>query len=391
MDLGTAQDQCSLSMANTYHHRGTYTLVALAFMSLIAIVAFTATSFIGNARQHIGADYLSFAGELVRAQQGGRELRQATEHLLDHPEQEHRQQLLQTIWLLDTRRDSIRRYLTRSHLEPDSYRHIEKELDQLDDLLSRFETLTEEAMDSDSSQRSLASLATDIDNSQAFAYSELYQLVLEASAERQRQMALLNRVIIVLSLVVLLVMAGLLIAIVKIIGQKAAMQRLSLTDDLTGLDNRRALTQQAKQGLALAKRQHHPYSIALIDIDHFKLLNDRYGHPVGDQVLQQVATTLRELVRHMDHLARVGGEEFCLLMPNTDEAGARQLCERLRQGIATMIMPEAADNAQLTVSIGIACCADHCSAEQFERLYSEADQALYIAKREGRNRIEVAS
>ncbi|WP_161599012.1 GGDEF domain-containing protein [Aidingimonas lacisalsi] len=366
-----------------------YASASIGVMAFLVVAAVAITTFVSNAREHIGADHLSFAGELVRAQQGGRELRRTTEHLVDHPSAAHQQQLLQTLWILNTRRESIKRYLERSHLDPDDYHHVEEEFASLEPQLARFEALVQRSLSNDQARTALEELAATIDNSQAFAYSELYQLVLEASAERQRRMTWLNRLIVALSLGVLVVVVGLIIAIVKIIGQRATMHQLSHTDDLTGLANRRALMQQAEQGMSLAARQHHPYSLALIDIDHFKLVNDRHGHPVGDRILQHVAATLTELIRQTDRLARVGGEEFCLLMPDTDAQGAKRLCERLRYGIATMVIPDQSANIQLTISIGTACCQSH-SAAQFSRLYSEADQALYLAKREGRNRVEIA-
>ncbi len=148
------------------------------------------------------------------------------------------------------------------------------------------------------------------------------------------------------------------------------------TDPLTGLNNRRGLDDSLAGQLALMGRYHSPFALAMLDIDHFKLVNDRQGHLNGDRILQQLSQLLEECVRETDVLARYGGEEFVVVMPQTDLAGASMLTERLRY--------EVANRMTITVSGGVAAAGESDTAES---LLGHADTALYSAKAAGRNRI----
>lgn len=146
------------------------------------------------------------------------------------------------------------------------------------------------------------------------------------------------------------------------------------TDPLTGLTNRKALDETLLNHLAMNARYGSPFSIALFDIDHFKQVNDQHGHLAGDRVLQQMALILDQYVRETDIVSRFGGEEFVVVLPNTDLAGACTFAERMR----TMV----AQGASLTVSCGVATAEE---GDDAERLLTRADTALYTAKTSGRN------
>jgi diguanylate cyclase len=146
------------------------------------------------------------------------------------------------------------------------------------------------------------------------------------------------------------------------------------TDPLTGLTNRRALDETLLNHLAMNARYGSAFSIALLDIDHFKQVNDQHGHLAGDRLLQQMALILDQYVRETDVVARFGGEEFIVVLPSTDLAGACTFAERMR----TMV----AKGASLTVSCGVATAED---GDNLERLLNRADTALYAAKTSGRN------
>jgi diguanylate cyclase (GGDEF)-like protein len=159
------------------------------------------------------------------------------------------------------------------------------------------------------------------------------------------------------------------------------------TDSLTGLPNKRAVTDTLKRMLAQASRTLTPLSFVSIDLDHFKTINDRYGHPVGDQALANAGAAIASAIRASDFAGRNGGEEFALLLPDTDLAGAVAVAEKVRLAIAGAALPPGVEDP-LTASLGIAVYPDHATnAERLERL---ADSALYAAKRAGRNRTEVA-
>lgn len=158
-----------------------------------------------------------------------------------------------------------------------------------------------------------------------------------------------------------------------------AMQVLASTDPLTGLPNRRAMLEQLDTLLALAERGRQPLSVLLLDIDHFKLVNDNHGHDVGDQVLSQLGQVLSSQVRACDLVGRWGGEEFLLLAPATCLEEARELAERIRQAVASTAFPH---GQPLTVSLGV---TQFGPSDHREALLRRADQALYQAKAAGRN------
>lgn len=161
--------------------------------------------------------------------------------------------------------------------------------------------------------------------------------------------------------------------------------RLSITDALTGLLNRRAMSTRLDQEMSRAQRYGHPLSVAMIDIDHFKRLNDSAGHRAGDEVLVEVADTLQGLIRKADTLARYGGEEFLLLLPEVSKEEALEVAEKLRRAIEELPSKHAATqpNGRVTVSVGVS--AMPTDARTQEKLVDCADAALYASKRGGRN------
>lgn len=164
---------------------------------------------------------------------------------------------------------------------------------------------------------------------------------------------------------------------------------LAATDSLTGLPNRRSLVQSAVRLSAYAKRSGRPLSILMIDVDHFKRINDEYGHPAGDEVLRRLAALMQSVVRSQDHLARIGGEEFCVLLPSTGEAEAAVLAERIRNEYAQLRVKWAGTTLQGTISIGVA--DSFAAGTDLAALLAAGDNALYRAKRDGRNRVALFS
>jgi diguanylate cyclase (GGDEF)-like protein len=170
------------------------------------------------------------------------------------------------------------------------------------------------------------------------------------------------------------------------------VQQLAVTDELTGLSNRRAFDEMLKTEWQRARRDMTPISLAMLDIDRFKLLNDNFGHQAGDHCLAKLGLRFREsLFRPGDFIARYGGDEFAILLPNTDQKGAYTIIERIRQIIERApILPNAKSREPITVSIGIATLSAVKSGDG-TGLVSLADAALYAAKREGRNRTSVST
>jgi diguanylate cyclase len=163
-------------------------------------------------------------------------------------------------------------------------------------------------------------------------------------------------------------------------------RKLVIFDYLTGLYNRRYIMMQAGFLLSLCKRNNHAISFIMADIDHFKSVNDSYGHQAGDHVLKQVAELLVRNVRECDLVARYGGEEFLLVLPELDSVKATALAERIRSTIAESRFEYDGNTVSITVSLGIS--TDQTSPDTtIDRLISQSDSALYEAKRGGRNRV----
>lgn len=162
----------------------------------------------------------------------------------------------------------------------------------------------------------------------------------------------------------------------------AASKQQARTDSLTGLNNRRALFEQGTQLLSYCERNKAPFSVILLDVDHFKVINDTYGHAIGDVALQHLAQLLQTSLRRSDLCGRIGGEEFAILLPDTSLQSACVLAEKLRQAVMDRPLLHKDVMHRLTVSLGVSC-----NASELESLMHQADIALYRAKAEGRNRV----
>lgn len=164
------------------------------------------------------------------------------------------------------------------------------------------------------------------------------------------------------------------------------LERLAQTDPMTGLANRRHFTLLAEQELSRTLRYGGPLSVLMLDIDHFKRVNDSYGHATGDRAIQALAHVCQDILRDIDLMGRIGGEEFAVVLPQTASAQALDAAQRLRQAIAAIVVPmEYGQPLSFTVSIGVATLPDPQTS--LETLLGYADNALYAAKRGGRNRV----
>jgi diguanylate cyclase (GGDEF)-like protein len=173
---------------------------------------------------------------------------------------------------------------------------------------------------------------------------------------------------------------------VKLQARQAELEHLNRHDGLTGLYNRQTLKEMIEQELARARRQGGVTSLSLLDLDHFKLINDTHGHPAGDAVLRHVAGLLSARVRCTDMVGRLGGEEFMVLLPGTVSGSAYKLAEKLCHDIAANPLVWRGVAILCKVSIGLASTEEEPGFD-FEKLYSASDAALYQAKQQGRNRV----
>ncbi|WP_162013612.1 diguanylate cyclase [Desulfuromonas acetoxidans] len=178
-------------------------------------------------------------------------------------------------------------------------------------------------------------------------------------------------------------MVGTVLDITTMVLLQQKLERLATTDELTGAVNRRQLFIYTDQFCQLAKRYKKALSVIFYDLDHFKAVNDTYGHAAGDEVLRQITTRIQSMLRDTDILARYGGEEFCILVPETDGDHAYLFAERIRQRISeSSVNLSSGESLQVTVSMGVATYQED---EQGSSLIDRADQGVYEAKRRGRN------
>ncbi|CAN5400010.1 hypothetical protein BH11PSE11_BH11PSE11_14510 [soil metagenome] len=163
------------------------------------------------------------------------------------------------------------------------------------------------------------------------------------------------------------------------------LQIMASTDMLTNVNNRRSLFELGNKQLQIAHRYKRPLTLIILDVDHFKTINDTLGHTAGDQVLKNIASACKSLLRTTDIFGRYGGEEFIAVCPETDLENAMKLGERLRVVVESMIMPELIGLPTVTVSLGVASIAE--ADTDITKTIHRADQAMYLAKRQGRNRV----
>lgn len=168
----------------------------------------------------------------------------------------------------------------------------------------------------------------------------------------------------------------------------ALLEKQALTDPLTSLPNRRAFEKEAAGAVLRAARSEAPVTVGIADVDHFKAINDNYGHAVGDAVLCAVSDAIRSVARDTDIVARLGGEEFGLIFPNTSIEQSGQVAERIRSAVASIQFPvNGAETVDVTISIGLSKLIGQAG---LDAALGAADTALYSAKGNGRNRVEAS-
>jgi len=168
------------------------------------------------------------------------------------------------------------------------------------------------------------------------------------------------------------------------------LEKLAQTDSLTGLLNRRAMIQRLEQQTQIGQQDpSHDFSVIVADIDHFKNINDRFGHETGDAVLRQIARGLNSSLRSSDYIGRWGGEEFIILLPQTQENGAALVAEKIRQHIVGEPVMVNGQRIDLSISLGVAQW--HPEQGHWGEVVKQADEAMYLAKRSGRNRVRTGS
>ncbi|HEU4670068.1 MAG TPA: diguanylate cyclase [Dyella sp.] len=222
-----------------------------------------------------------------------------------------------------------------------------------------------------------------------FAFNELRERMVEEMAKRDKQEHELQAYRDHLESLVRLRTITLQEQAVQLESQKLELQRLAHTDSLTGLSNRRDFLEHLESAIRRSREEDPPLCVLMLDIDHFKAINDEHGHAVGDRALVALADTCRQQLRDGDNIGRLGGEEFGIVLPRTRIDSAEPVADRLREALSNVRVPDATGGTLgFTVSIGLAQRSGPW--EGASELLLRADRALYRAKREGRNRVVVA-
>ncbi|AMD00020.1 MULTISPECIES: sensor domain-containing diguanylate cyclase [Halomonas] len=369
------------------HYRALSWQMALGFTLLAGVCALAIGFYMINARQHVGANYAALVADVVRAQQHPVLLRHTLDRLQSPTPQLDQERLENLLWRIPQHIDGVTYGLERSQLDSGAYASALDRLRRVEEQMPELQHHIDDVLGG-AAPDGLTRLGYVIENELSWAYSELNELIHVAAAEQRLTMERLTWAIGALVVLVLMVVGGLMLALLRLHREREAVKRLSLADELTGLGNRRYLLEVAGRLHEQSLRNNQPLSIALLDLDLFKELNDSLGHPAGDRVLKAFANAIQEEIRQADFVARIGGEEFCILMPDTPSEGAFELAERIRHHIAGLTEPTLGAPTTLTVSLGLA--TGQGQGSHFDSLYSRADKALYRAKANGRNCTRVA-
>jgi diguanylate cyclase len=360
--------------------------LALGFTLLSGICALAIGLYVAKAQQHVGANYTALVADVVRAQQHPTLLRSTLMELSETSREARIAQLDNLIWRIPQHIRGVTHGLSESQLEPRGYLAA---LERLQSVHERIPAL-QEALDrvaAGGDPAALLDLGHAVEDDLAWAYSDLNELIHRAAGEQRIIMERLAFAIAILVILVLLVVGGLMLALLRLNRQRVRLAHLSRVDALTGLCNRRHLLEVAARLYQSSLRGQRPLSLALMDLDHFKRINDDYGHPAGDRILQVFSRALLEETRQVDVVARLGGEEFCVLMPDTDAQGAISVAERVRKRIEGLPLQQLGIRHPMTISLGVATGTGE--GADFDHLYSRADKALYEAKANGRNGSEL--
>lgn len=369
--------------------------LTIAATLVLAMAALLLIWHLGENRQLLGANHNALMVDVARAQEEAIRLR-ALLNIRDSDDVSYFEEMQKVVVLVGHRLhrlgDSMS--MVAAPQDDDFSLHVSSLSDQLseaDGLQQRLaqalshppEPLTPDTLKAHTLTPETLMLAERLELALEDIYTELDKRLHESGAhliETNRDLAL---AVILLVCMVLAVSMGLLITCLRLRRYSHSLRQLAMTDELTQLSNRRQWLGQVHRQLAMRQPPDSPVALLLLDLDHFKQVNDTFGHPTGDNVLAAFGIMLKRLARRGDLAARLGGEEFGLLLANSNAHSAEVVAERIRCETERFTLPEPAHRMQLTVSIGIAVSGHR--DDDFSTLYRRADQALYSAKQEGRN------
>lgn len=367
---------------------------SIGWQLVIALILLTSTYTVTiflydlHTRYQAGSHYTSLVAVIARSQAHTAIFRNTLEDFRNRPEDINVFNRLENLlWRIPQHIDGVTYHLQTSRISEIYYYAPLEQLKNIRERISEMHQQLEE-IKLGASTYNLFTQGQIIESDLAMAYTVLEGVAHSEAGKQQVFMERLGRTVAALSVTVIILITALLFFLLKLRQKHHQVLRLSMFDALTQLGNRRYLLHHAEIYIKKSQRCNNPMCLIIMDIDYFKYVNDTFGHPAGDQILEKVSEVLKREARAIDVLARLGGEEFCILMPDTGLEGAMQLAERLRQKICGLTHQQLNVATSITVSLGVTVASKNDM--DFTKLYSRADKALYKAKTNGRNRVESA-
>lgn len=356
----------------------------LVFILFLSLSIWAVSYFQQQSRQLLGSNFTALAIDITQAQEDVHLLKRSLYYLeTDSPFLDVKE-LEKVILRIQYRVPLIDRKMRNSTIEDIVYADSVRMLNEVNTALPMVNQHIKLFEQDQSTKAILVNQLTQLESDLALSYVGLHNVIQTASSIERRLKNQLQYLIWGLIATILLVVSALLLALTRLYQHKEILTLQNNRDHLTQLPNRRFITEKAQIALLDRPKQ---IGFAIIDLDYFKKINDLYGHPAGDEVLKVIANILEHSISAPNFVARLGGEEFCILFLEKTQNEAIKMCEEIRQTVEqTKIKVNNSTLIHITLSTGLY----HHEGERqttFSQIYQHADQALYLAKKQGRNRL----
>ncbi|WP_175384076.1 GGDEF domain-containing protein [Marinomonas spartinae] len=337
-----------------------------------------------QSRQLLGSNFTALVIDVMQAEEDAHLLKRALMQLKSNSPYFDSNELKAISLRMQYRFPIIDRKMQKSSFEPATYQPYTKKLQMLKSLLPELGKRIEAFQKDPSNKAPLVDLLTTFDVDMSFAYNELHTIIQVNSDIERRLKNKLTLLIWGLVFAFLCTLFALCLAITHLYSKREELTIQSNVDHLTQLPNRRFIAEKTQEFLSEAPDF---IGLAILDLDHFKKVNDLFGHPAGDEALKAIANIIKQYTTPPHIAARLGGEEFCILFTDISERKANTICEDIRQAVEETNIPINNTSTQVTISVGLYCQANTCDAQAFRHIYQMADNALYLAKKQGRNQV----
>ena len=356
----------------------------LIFIVFLSLCIWTVSYFQQQSRQLLGSNFTALAIDITQAQEDVHLLKRSLDYLKADSPFFDVKELKKIILRIEYRIPLIDRKMRDSTIEDFVYAEYLKKLNEVDGALPMSQQQLTLFKQNQDTKVILVKQLTQLELDLALSYVGLHNVIQTASSIERRLKNELTYLIWGLIATILVVVSALLLALTRLYQHKETLTIQNNRDHLTQLPNRRFIAEKAQ---AVLRDRPKQIGFAIIDLDYFKKINDLYGHPAGDEVLKVIANILKHTISSPSYVARLGGEEFCILFLEKTQNEAIEICEEIRQTVEqTKIKVNNSTLIHITLSTGLYF---HEGERQttFSQIYQHADQALYLAKKQGRNRL----